>query len=138
MVFAEIYSGYIADAEFKKYVKDRCNEHAFQSWQVLVQNKLLCDNYRLHKHRLELETYLKLMKGPAKWRMVGLRCASSTHPRVLLRYLGLPAEEYTLCGLPGTPDEYHLLLCVKSLKIYVRFFHQDFIAHSRMLSSVTS
>ena len=27
--FAQIYSGYIADAEFKKYVKDRCNERAF-------------------------------------------------------------------------------------------------------------
>ena len=32
--FAEMYPGYIADAEFKKYVKDRCNELAFQSWQV--------------------------------------------------------------------------------------------------------
>ena len=39
--FAEIYSGYIADAEFKTYVKDRCNELAFQSWQVMIQNNSL-------------------------------------------------------------------------------------------------
>ena len=64
--FAEMYSGYIADAEVKKYVKDRCNELAFQSWQVTIHNNSLCDNYRLYKHRLDLETYLKLLKGPAK------------------------------------------------------------------------
>ena len=56
--FAEIYSGYFADAEFK-YVKDRCNELAFQSWQVMVQNNSLFDNSRLYKYRQELETYIK-------------------------------------------------------------------------------
>ena len=112
--FAEHYSGHLADAKFKKYVKDTCNEHAFQSWQVMIQNISLCDNYPLDKHRLELETYLKLMKGPAEWRIVAFRCASSAHPKVKMRYLGLPAEECTLCGLPGTPDEYHLLfVCEK-------------------------
>ena len=112
--FAEHYSGHLVDAKFKKYVKDTCNEHAFQSWQVMIQNISLCDNYPLDKHRLELETYLKLMKGPAEWRIVAFRCASSAHPKVKMRYLGLPAEECTLCGLPGTPDEYHLLfVCEK-------------------------
>ena len=42
--FAEMYSGYIADAEFKKYAKDICNELAFQSWQVMIRNNSLCDN----------------------------------------------------------------------------------------------
>ena len=69
-------SGYIADAEFRKYVEDRCNELAFQSWQVMVHTNSLRGNYRLYKLRLELETYLKLMKGPAKWRVVDFRCAS--------------------------------------------------------------
>ena len=133
-----INCGYNADAEFKKYVKDRCNELAFQSWQVMVQHNSLCDNYRPYKHRLELETYLNLLKGPAIWRIVDFRCALSAHPEIVMRYLGLPADECTLCGLPGTPDDYHLLFCVKSLKIDIRSFYQDFITHSRMLSSMTS
>ena len=33
-----------------------------------------------------------------------------------LRYLGRPAEECTLCGLPGTPDEYHLLFVCKKFE----------------------
>ena len=114
--FAENYSGYIADAEFKKYVKDRCNELAFQSWQVMVQNNSLCDNYRLYKHRLELETYLKLMKGSAKWRIIDFRCASLAHPKVMMRFHGLTVEECTLCGMPGTPDEYHLLFVCKKFE----------------------
>ena len=125
-----MYSGYIADAEFKKYVKDRCNELAFQSWQVMIHNNSLCDNYRLYKHRLELETYLKLLKGPAKWRLVDFRCASLAHPKVITRYLGLPAEECTLCGLPGTPDEYHLLFVCKKFenrrKILLPGLYQSF------------
>ena len=98
--FAEMFSGYFADAEFKKYVKDRCNELAFQWWQVMIHNNSLCDNYRQYEHRLELETFLKSMKGPAKWRIVDFRCASSAHLKVIMRYLGLPAEECALCGLP--------------------------------------
>ena len=124
-----MYSGYIDDAEFKKYVNDRCNELAFQSWQVMIQNISLCDNYRLYKHRLELETYLKSMKGPAKWRIVDFRCASSAHPKVIMRYLGLPAE-CTLCGLPGTPDEYHLLFVCKKFenrrKTFLPGFYHSF------------
>ena len=127
--FAEMYSGYIADAEFKKCVKDRCNELAFQSWQVKIHNNSLYDNYRLYKHRLKLETYLKLMKGPAKWRLVDFRCASSAHPNVIMRYLGLLAE-CTLCGLPGTLDEYHLLFVCKKFenrrKILLPGLYQSF------------
>ena len=95
----------------------------------MIQNNSLCDNYRLYKRRLELETYLKLMNGPAKWRIVDFRCASSAHPKVIMRYLGLPAEEGTLCGLPGTPDEYHLLVRKKfenRRKILLRGLYHSF------------
>ena len=69
------------------------------------------------------------MNGPAKWRIVDFRCASSAHPKVTMRYLGLPAEEGTLCGLPGTPDEYHLLVCRKfenRRKILLRGLYHSF------------
>ena len=36
------------------FLKRKCEDPAFQ-WQVMLQVNPLCENYRLYKHRLELE-----------------------------------------------------------------------------------
>ena len=58
---AEEYACLVSDSEFNDFIKTKSQDLAFESWQTMLQTNSLCDNYRLHKHRLEFEPYLETL-----------------------------------------------------------------------------
>ena len=106
----EEYACFVSDNQFNSFFKRKCEDLAFQSWQVMFQVNPLCENYHLYKHRLEFERYLKIIRGPERVKLTTFRCSSAALPTVEMVLRKSFIETCPLCGSYCVPDKYHLLL----------------------------
>ena len=106
--------GLVSENEFEKFIKAKCQHLRFQSWQIMLQNNSLCDNYRLYKHRLVFEPYLETLLRSDRVKLANFRCAATALPTVKSKFLNCPVESYTFCETRCKPDEYHLVLQCES------------------------
>ena len=111
---AEEYVGLVSEYEFEKFIKAKCQDLAFQSWQIMLQNNSLRDNHRLYKHRLVFEHYLETLLGSDRVKLAIFRCAATALPTVKSKFLSCPVESCPFCETRCKPDEYHLVLKCES------------------------
>ena len=110
----EEYVGLVSEYEFEKFIKAKCQDLALQSWQIMLQNNSLCDNYRLYKHRLVFEPYLETLSRSDRVKLANFRCAATALPTVKSKFLNCPVESCPFCETRCKPDEDHLVLQCES------------------------
>ena len=72
--------GLVSDYQFEKFIKAKCQDLVFKSWQIMLQSNFLCDNYRLYQQRLVLEVYLKTLFRSDRVELAIFRCAATALP----------------------------------------------------------
>ena len=104
-----MYACSVSDYEFNSFLDRERQDLVFQSWQTVLQRNPLCENYRLYKHRLELEWYQNTSRWPERVKLTNFRCSSAASTVKIVIQKSL-IETGPLRGSNHVPDEYHLLL----------------------------
>ena len=87
ITMAEENACLVSDSVSNNFIKTKCQDVAFQSWQTRLQTNSLSDNYRLYKHRLEFEPFLETLLASNRVNLANFRCASTALPTVKLKFL---------------------------------------------------
>ena len=101
--------------QFKRLVKQRCQDQYLQTWSEAVQNSSICKNYRMYKTKFKFETYNIELPFKLRKAFLKFRASNNNLPVNRDRYLNVPRHERlcTLCDQNDIGDEYHYILTCK-------------------------
>ena len=114
--------GPVSQEYIKVALEQRLSVMQEQDWLAEVDRNSLCRNFRIFKHTIQLEGYLKNLDEPLRCYLTKFRCGASGIPVVTGRF---PKTEYQnrvcpLCNNEQIGDEFHYLLECNHFSVFRR------------------
>ena len=106
----------IGYTHLKNSIKHKLEEIGTHYWRISMEKNDLCQGYKVYKHYLRMESYIRLLPYKNIVELSRFRCASMVSARTKNKFTSEYNNFCTLCETATLADEYHLLLVCSKLK----------------------
>ena len=106
----------IGYTHLKNSIKHKLEEIGTHYWRISMEKNDLCQGYKVYKHYLRMESYIRLLPYKNIVELSRFRCASMVSARTKNKFTSDYNNFCTLCETATLADEYHLLLVCSKLK----------------------